>query len=188
MSTLYAAYFASNTRERPVLEEQLKDELDAIVKLRNYIAPASNESHIKPEVFNSLQNLHRNVLATLSLMIDAYWSSPESHLLIENEPVLRQAHRLIPQAIQSLQDKLCNGDSNNEISSALRDATHDLHDLVVKGIEGKHVETPFYAYLWLSMDMLKQLTKLNDQVHDALYSHHGHQHLLRKTSKKTHEG
>ena len=188
LSSLYAAYFASNNSERPALEEQLKDELDTIVKLRNYIAPASNESHIKPEVFNAMQNVHRNVLATLSLMIDAYWSSPESHLLIENEPVLRQTHRLIPQALQSLQDKLCNGDSSNEISSTLRDATHQLHDLVVKGIEGKRIETPFYAYLWLSMDMLRQLTKLNDQVHDALYSRHRHRHLLKKTSTKTHEG
>ena len=48
--------------------------------------PASNESNLKPAVFESLQTLHRNLVTTFSLMVDAYWSSAASHKLkLSNE-------------------------------------------------------------------------------------------------------
>ena len=154
INTLYSQYFSPRIPERPNLDDQLKNELDAVIKLRNYITPASNESNLKPQVFESLQTLHRNLLATMSLMIDAYWSSRESHLLIESEPALNGLHHLIPQALESLQNKLCEGISNNQISGELRQKTHDLHELVLKSLDGKITETPFYAYVWLSLEML----------------------------------
>ncbi|WP_321833644.1 FUSC family protein [Pseudomonas kulmbachensis] len=178
INSLYSAYFSPRVPERPELDDQLKDELDTIVKLRNYMVPASNESNLKPQVFGSLQTLHRNLLATMSLMIDAYWSSRESHLLIESEPSLNDLHNLIPQALESLQNKLCMGISNNQISGELRQKTQDLQELVLKSLEGKINETPFYAYVWLSLEMLRQLTELNDQLHAALY-HNNHRHLFK---------
>lgn len=180
LNELYAAYFSPQTLERPNLEDQLKNELDAVIKLRSYIAPASNESHLKPAVFESLQTLHRNLVTTFSLMVDAYWSSPASHKLIENEPALRDVRRLIPQALESLQNKLCMGIGNNEISGQLRQTTRDLKELALQCINGKNAETPFYAYVWLSLEMLRQLTELNDQLHAALYN--THQHLFKKTT------
>ena len=145
INTLYSQYFSPRIPERPNLDDQLKNELDAVIKLRNYITPASNESNLKPQVFESLQTLHRNLLATMSLMIDAYWSSRESHLLIESEPALNGLHQLIPQALESLQNKLCMGISNNQISGELRQKAHDLKELVLKSLDGKITETPFYA-------------------------------------------
>lgn len=179
ISKLHTAYFSPSVLERPNLDDALKDELDAVVKLRGYIAAASNESGLKPEVFNGLQNLHRNLVATLGLMIDAYWSTPDNHSLIKDDPALRESQRLIPQALQAMSDKLVNGDSSNSIKDQLEQGTRNLHDLVLKSIEGKQVETPFYAYVWLSLELLKQLTALNDKAHAALYSH-CHHHLLRK--------
>ena len=178
INELYSAYFSPRIAERPNLEDQLKDELDTIIKLRNYIAPASKETNLKPHVFEAVQTLHRNMLATMSLMIDAYWSSRESHLLIESEPALSDLHHLIPQALESLQNKLCLGISNNQISGELRQKTHDLHELVLKSLDGKITETPFYAYVWLSLEMLRQLTELNDQLHSALYQN-THRHLFK---------
>ena len=178
INELYAAYFSPRIAERPDLEDQLKDELDAIIKLRNYIAPASKETNLNPQVFEAVQTLHRNMLATMSLMIDAYWSSRESHLLIESEPALSDLHQLIPQALESLQNKLCLGIANNQISGELRQKTHDLHELVLKSLDGKISETPFYAYVWLSLEMLRQLTEFNDQLHSALYQN-THRHLFK---------
>lgn len=169
LKSLYENYFSKKTLERPALEEQLKDELDTVLKLRNYIVPASNESKLKPAVLHSLQTLHRNVLSTLSLMIDAYWSSAESHTLIEKEPVLRDARLLIPQALESLQNKLCMGIGDNAISDQLRQTTRDLKDLALQYADHTNAETPFYAYVWLTLQMLQQLTELNDQLHAALY-------------------
>ncbi|MES2869071.1 MAG: FUSC family protein [Pseudomonadota bacterium] len=178
LSSLYMQYFSPQVLERPNLDDQMKDELDAVIKLRNYIAAASNESNLKPEVFASLQTLHRNMFATMNLMIDAYWSSPQSHKLIESEPALSDLNRLIPQALESLQNKLCMGIADNQISGELRQKTHDLHDLVLKSIEGKLNETSFYAYVWLSLELLRELTELNDQLHAALYQK-GHRHLFK---------
>lgn len=179
LDSLYTAYFSPRTLERPNLEDQLKNELDAVVKLRSFIAPASNESHLKQEVFESLQTLHRNLLATMSLMIEAYWTSRENHLLIESEPALHDLHRLIPQALESLQNKLCMGIADNQINSELRQRSRDLNELVLKSINGKLIETPFYAYVWLSLEMLRRLTELNDQLHAALYQH-GRKHASKK--------
>jgi len=180
---LYEAYFSPRVPERPDLDEQLKEELDTVVKLRSYTGAASNESHLKPEVFNALQNLHRAVLATLSLMIEAYWSSRDHHLSIKNEPVLSDLNRLIPLALQSLQNKLVMGIPNNEISHELRKSSHALRELALKSIEGKEIETPFYAYVWLSLEMLRQLTALNDQLHTALF-HPGHKHVFKKNPQQ----
>ena len=177
LNDLYEAYFSPLVLERPSLDDKLKDELDGVVKLRNYIAPASNESHLKQDVFNSLQTLHRNVVSTLILMIDAYWSSRENHLLIKNEPALSDLHRLIPLALQSLQNKLVMGIDNNEISTQLRNSAQELRELALNSMNGKEIQTAFYAYVWLSLEMLRQLTALNDQLHAALY-HPGHKHLF----------
>ena len=178
LNDLYEAYFSPQVLERPALEDALKNELDAVVKLRNYIAPASKESNLKPQVFGNLQTLHRNLITTLTLMIDAYWASHESHKLIESEPALRDIHRLIPQALKSLQNKMVMGISNNEISGQLRTTTQTLRELMFKGLDRKNVETPFYAYIWLSLEMLRQLTSMNDLLHSALYASPAH--LLRK--------
>lgn len=181
---LYEGYFSPRVLERPALDDQLKNELDAVLKLRNYITPASNETNLKASVFESLQTLHRNLLATMSLMIDAYWSSSKNHKLIESEQALNDLHRLIPQALVSLQNKLVMGISNNQISSELRQKSQDLHTLVFESLKDKVYEPPFYAYIWLALEMLRQLTELNDQLHAALYQK-GHHHLFKNNQQPT---
>ena len=175
---LYEGYFSPRVLERPALDDQLKDELDAVIKLRNYITPASKETNLKASVFESMQTLHRNLIATMALMIDAYWSSNENHKLIESESSLNDLHRLIPQALESLQNKLVMGISDNQISGELRQKARDLHKLVLESIKDKVYEPPFYAYIWLTLEMLRQLTELNDQLHAALYDK-GHRHLFK---------
>ena len=64
------------------------------------------------------------------------------------------------------------GIGNNDISDQLRQTTRDLKDLALQVANSKNVETPFYAYVWLSLQMLQQLTELNDQLHAALYREH----------------
>lgn len=184
LNRLYLAYFSLKTLERPNLDDQLKDELDKIIKLRAYTLPASHESHLKPAVLHALQMLHRDIFSTLSLMIDAYWSSAQSHKLIESEPALRDVRRLIPQALESLQNKLCMGIGNNEISDQLRQTTRDLKDLALHCADGNNIQTSFYAYVWLSLEMLRQLTELNDQLHAALY--HKHPSLFKRKPKASH--
>lgn len=179
---LYEQYFSPRVLERPALDDQLKDELDAVIKLRSYITPASNETNLKASVFESLQTLHRDLLATMALMIDAYWSSNENHKLIESEQALNDLHRLIPQALESLQNKLVMGISDNQISGELRQKARDLHGLVLESIKDKVYEPPFYAYIWLTLEMLRQLTDLNDQLHAALYQK-GHLHLFKNNQK-----
>ena len=71
------------------------------------------------------------------------------------------------------------GIADNQISSELRQRSRDLNELVLKSINGKLIETPFYAYVWLSLEMLRQLTELNDQLHAALYQH-GRKHASKK--------
>lgn len=182
INELYQAYFSPQTLEKPELEDQLKKELDAVLKLRTLMVPASHESHLKKEVFESLQTLHRNLLATMELMISAYWSSPDNLRLIKSEPELKDLHGLISLALTSLQNKLCEGIPDNTISGELRNKTRDLKTLVFNSIDAKQFQTPFYAYVWLSLEMLRQLTEMNDQLHTTLYNHHKHLFVKRISS------
>ncbi|WP_300733322.1 FUSC family protein [Pseudomonas sp.] len=184
INELYQAYFSPQTLERPNLDEQLKKELDAVLKLRTLMVPASHESHLDKEVFEALQTQHRNLLATMGLMINAYWSSPDNHRQIKNEPALSDLHGLISQALTSLQNKLCLGIPDNKISGELRSKTHTLKTLVVSSIDSKQFQTPFYAYVWLSLEMLGQLTEMNDQLHTALYNRHKHLFVKHISSEK----
>lgn len=164
LNKLYGAYQSPNMVERPHLEGRLKGLLAQIVKLRALIAPASKETGIQKEVFEAIQTLSRNLVCTLELLVDAYWSSRESHFLMLNARTLRSAQLLTLHSMETLADILRNGDPQRErdFPREMEEIADELKSLLHGAGGGHTLEPPIYGYLWLSLELTKQLKELGD--------------------------
>lgn len=167
---LYSAYQSPNIVERPQLESRLKGMLSQVVKIRALIAPAAKESGIQKEVFDAIQTLTRNLVCTLELQVDAYWSSRESHFIMLNARTLRSAQLLTLHAMETLADILRNGSPERErdLPREVEEIAGELKALLHEMSAGKNLEAPVYGYLWLSLEMTQQLKELGDLVTMAM--------------------
>lgn len=161
---LYSAYFSPNMIERPRLEPQHKQLLTQVVKLRGLIAPASKETHIAKPVFEAVQTLSRNLVCTLELLADAYWASRETHFIMLNATTLRRTQLLTQRIIGSLVSILRDGEPPypQAIAGELGNISAELRALI-QGVDTTQAnEAPIYGYVWLSMELTRQLEELSD--------------------------
>ncbi len=162
---IYGAYLSLNIIERPRLELRLKKLLTKVVKLRTMITPSSNETHIPKPVLEAVQTLSRNLVCTLELLADAYWASRETHFIMLNAKTLRSAQLLTLRSLESLADIMRNGvqeDEEREVASELSEISSELKALMQQASTSPHNEAPIYGYVWLSMELAKQLEELGD--------------------------
>jgi len=166
LNKLYSAWLSPNMLERPHLEGKLKKSMNQMVKMRALFAPASKESHIPREVFDAIQTLSRNLLCTLELLADAYWSSRESHYLMLNARSLRSAQLLMLDSLEKLSDMLLNGTKGDEgaLNHQLNESVEELKQLMQEMNASQHLEAPIYGYVWLSMQVAEQLQALGDLI------------------------
>lgn len=166
LNKLYSAWLSPNMLERPHLEGKLKKSMNQMVKMRALFAPASKESHIPREVFDAIQTLSRNLLCTLELLADAYWSSRESHYLMLNARTLRSAQLLMLDSLEKLSDMLLNGTKGDEgaLNHQLNESVEELKQLMQEMNGSQHLEAPIYGYVWLSMQVAEQLQALGDLI------------------------
>jgi len=164
LNKLHSAWLSPNMLERPHLDAKLKKSMNQIVKMRSLFAPSSKESHIPREVFDAIQTLSRNLLCTLELLADAYWSSRESHFLMLNARTLRSAQVLMLDSLEQLSDLLLNGTKGDEaaLNHQLTESVAELKALMQEMNASQHLEAPIYGYVWLSMQVAEQLQSLGD--------------------------
>ncbi|ANI31559.1 membrane protein [Yersinia entomophaga] len=166
IGTIYAAYLSPNVVDRPRLEDKMKSELARLVKMRGYIASATKESGIDKEVFNAIQTLYRNVVSTLELLADAYWSSRESHFLLLNVQTLRHTQLLTIRTLDNLSQCLLSGQPEYEevAASELSEISVELEKLLEVATKNQQIEAPIYGYVWLSIEITRQLKELGDLI------------------------
>ncbi|HDV7151981.1 TPA: FUSC family protein [Yersinia enterocolitica] len=170
INQIYAAYLSPNVIERPRLEPKLKAALSQSVKMRTFIAPASKESHINKDVFEAIQTLSRNLICTLELLVDAYWSSRESHFIMLNAKGLRSTQLMTIRTLNTLSDSLRDGSParEREVAGELSEISTELKSLMLAVTQEQQIETPIYGYVWLSMELTKQLEELDDLINMTL--------------------
>nr|WP_221298146.1 FUSC family protein [Rahnella rivi] len=166
LNKIYSAWLSPNLLERPHLHGKLKSAMSQMVKMRSLFAPASKESHIPREVFDAVQTLSRNLLCTLELLADAYWSSRESHFLMLNARTLRSAQLLILDTLEKLSLMLLNGTRGDElkISHQLNESAEELKALMAEMNAAHHLEAQVYGYVWLSAQVAEQLKSMGDLI------------------------
>ncbi|AKA37647.1 FUSC family protein [Yersinia ruckeri] len=166
-SMLYAAYLSPNIMDRPRLDDKMKVELARLVKMRTYIGSATKESGIDKEVFNAIQTLYRNLVCTLEMLADTYWATRESHFLLLNVQTLRHTQLLTIRTLDSLSHCLRSGQPEFErsVASELSEISVELQNLIDNAAKNQQMEAPIYGYVWLSMEMTRQLKELGDLIH-----------------------
>lgn len=167
---LYQAGFSPNLLERPRLERHLQKVLNDVVKMRGLITPASKETHIQKNIFEGIQRVSRNLLCMLELQINAHWASRPSHFVMLNAHTIREMQTMTQQTLLTIAHALYEGNpqpilANNE---KLNEIVAELRGLM-KEYEGDNLaETPMHGYVWLSMELARQLELLSHLICRAL--------------------
>ena len=167
---VYQAGFSPNLVERPRLEKHLQTILNDVVKMRSLITPASKETHIQKSIFEAIQTVSRNLVCILELQINAHWASRASHFVMLNARTLKETQQMTQQTLLTIahalyegnpQPILANTERLNEIVAELRQLINDQR--------GENVaETPIHGYVWLSMELARQLELLSHLICRAL--------------------
>jgi uncharacterized membrane protein YccC len=155
--------------ERPRLEKHLQKVLNDVVKMRGLITPASKETHIQKAIFEAIQTVSRNLVCMLELQINAYWSASRSFCDAQR-PHLRETQQMTQQTLLTIAHALYEGNpqpirANNE---KLNEIVAELRELMKEHQGDSLAETPIHGYVWLSIELARQLELLSHLICRAL--------------------
>ena len=167
---VYQAGFSPNLIERPRLEKHLQKILNDGVKMRGLITPASKETHIQKAIFEAIQTVSRNLVCMLELQINAHWASRPSHLLMLNAHTLKETQQMTQQTLLTIAHALYEGNPQpiRANSERLNEIVTELKQLMNERQGDNVAETPIHGYVWLSMELARQLELLSQLICRAL--------------------
>ncbi|MGK0703486.1 FUSC family protein [Yokenella regensburgei] len=167
---LYQASVSPNLVERPRIDKHLQKMLGEVVKMRGFITPASKETHIQKAIFEGIQTVSRNLVCMLELQINAHWASRASHFVMLNAHTLRDTQQMTQQTLLTIAHALYEGNPQPILANTekLNDIVAELRQLM-QGYQGEKLsETPIHGYVWLSMELARQLELLSHLICRAL--------------------
>ena len=167
---LYQAGFSPNLVERPRLEKHLQKVLNDVVKMRGLITPASKETHIQKAIFEAIQTVSRNLVCMLELQINAYWSSRPGHFVMLNAHTLRETQQMTQQTLLTIAHALYEGNPQpiRANTEKLNEIVAELRELMKEHQGDSLAETPIHGYVWLSIELARQLELLSNLICRAL--------------------
>ncbi|EPA1378239.1 FUSC family protein [Raoultella ornithinolytica] len=167
---LYQAGFSPNLVERPRLEKHLQKVLNDVVKMRGLITPASKETHIQKAIFEAIQTVSRNLVCMLELQINAYWSSRPGHFVMLNAHTLRETQQMTQQTLLTIAHALYEGNPQpiRANTEKLNDIVAELRELMKEHQGDSLAETPIHGYVWLTIELARQLELLSNLICRAL--------------------
>ena len=170
VNRVYQAGFSPNLVERARLEKHLQKILNDIVKMRGIIAPASKETHIQKSIFEAIQTVSRNLVCMLELQINAHWASRASHFVLLNAHTLKETQQMTQQTLLTIAHALYEGNPQPILANSerLNEITAELRELINEHQGDGVAETPIHGYVWLSMEMARQLELLSHLICRAL--------------------
>ncbi|MFS2224623.1 FUSC family protein [Pantoea sp. B65] len=170
MAKLHHAGFSPNLVEQPRLTRHMQQLLTEVVKMRAFLDPASKETRIPKSILDGIQTVNRNMLCTLELQINAWWSSRESHLLMLNAQTLRRTQHMTGQTLQALSAALLSGEMDKVAanSAELAEISVELRQIIAESNSDAWIETQIHGYVWLSLELTRQLERLSDLIRLAM--------------------
>jgi len=167
---VYQAGFSPNLVERPRLEKHLQNILNDVVKMRGLIVPASKETHIQKAIFEAIQTVSRNMVCMLELQINAHWASRASHFVMLNARTIRETQTMTQQTLLTIAHALYEGNPQPILANSerLNEIVVELRELIQQHKDEPLAETPMHSYVWLSMELARQLELLSHLICRAL--------------------
>ena len=169
---LYQAGFSPNLVQiSPRLEKHLQQALNDVVKMRGLITPASKETHIREGDLRGYPDrqpqprLHAGAAG-----INAWWATRPGHFVMLNAHTLRETQQMTQQTLLSIAHALYEGNpqpvrANNE---KLTEIVLELRQLLKEQGDDGLAETPVHGYVWLSIELARQLELLSHLICRAL--------------------
>ena len=166
MSSFYSAHISPNVLERPHLTNKHQQILNELVKIRTLISPCVRETRIDKDVFDAIQVMSRNLVSTLELLTDAYWATRESHFIMLNAIKLREFQKLSVNTLNALSNALLSGSIEANLSDLpeMVSVSGELKALMENAKAAENIEAPIYGYVWLNIELAKQLDELKDLI------------------------
>ncbi|MEF3102675.1 fusaric acid resistance family protein [Raoultella ornithinolytica] len=170
LNRLYQAGISPNLVERPRLEKHLQKVLNDVVKMRGLITPASKETHIQKAIFEAIQTVSRNLVCMLELQVNAYWVSRPGHFVMLNSHTLRETQQMTQQTLLTIAHALYEGNPQPIRANAekLNEIVAELRQLIKEHPGENLSETPIHGYVWLTIEMARQLELLSNLICRAL--------------------
>ncbi|EAO8345750.1 TPA: FUSC family protein [Salmonella enterica subsp. enterica serovar Stanley] len=170
ISDFYSAHISPNVLERPHLSAKHQQILNKLVRIRTLISPSLSETHINKDVFDAIQVMSRNLVSTLELLTDAYWATRESHFIILNATTLQVFQKLSINTLNALSGALLSGNIDDGLSNLpeMGSISVELKHLMENATAEENIEAPIYGYVWLNLELAKQLDELRELVIMAL--------------------
>ena len=167
---LSQAGFSPNLVERPRLDKSLHKILSDVVKLRSLIVPASKETRIQKSLFEAIQTVSRNMVCTLELQLNAYWATRESHFVMINAHTLRETQQMTHRTLEAISRALYEGNPSpaKAHSARLTEIIGELRQIMPASDGGALHETSIHGYVWLSLELARQLELLSQLTGRAL--------------------
>lgn len=167
---IYHAGFSPNLVDKPRLARPLQHLLGKVIKMRTLIEPSSKETRTPRSVFEGIQTQNRNLICTLELQFNAWWASRQSHLIMLNAPALRRAQQMTETTLRTLSLAIVEGNSEKiaALRAELAEIGRELRQPIAESASDELVETPIHGYVWLSMEMARQLERLSELISLAL--------------------
>ncbi|MDV7021492.1 FUSC family protein [Atlantibacter subterranea] len=167
---LSQAGFSPNLVERPRLDKSLHAMLSDVVKMRALIVPASKETHIQKSVFEAIQTVSRNLVCTLELQLNAHWATRESHFVMINAHTLRETQQMTHHTLAALSKALYEGNPSPVAANnaKLAEIVGELRQMMHQDEGSALHETSIHGYVWLSLELARQLELLSNLICRAL--------------------
>lgn len=169
-SRLQQAGLSPNLVSRPRLEAPLQQLLGDVVGLRKLIVPASKETHTQKAIFEAIQTVSRNIVATLELQINAWWASRASHFVMLNSHTLLDTQHMTTRTLEALAQALLDGNPQpvKRNGEALAEIAGELRQLVQERSTGQVETAHIHGYAWISLELVRQLELLSQLMVRAL--------------------
>ena len=167
---LSQAGFSPSLVERPRLDKSLHAMLSDVVKMRALIVPASKETHIQKSVFEAIQTVSRNLVCTLELQLNAHWATRESHFVMINAHTLRETQQMTHHTLAALSKALYEGNPSPAAANnaKLAEIVGELRQMMRQDEGSALHETSIHGYVWLSLELARQLELLSHLICRAL--------------------
>jgi uncharacterized membrane protein YccC len=138
--------------------------------MRGLIIPASKETRIQKSVFEAIQTINRNLVCMLELQINALWATRSSHFVMLNAHTLRETQLRMQQALLTITHALYEGNPQPVLANTekLNDTVTEMRQLIDEHKGDNVAETPIHGYVWLNMEMARQLELLSHLICRAL--------------------
>lgn len=106
----------------------------------------------------------------LELQINAYWSSRPGHFVMLNAHTLRETQQMTQQTLLTIAHALYEGNPQpiRANTEKLNDIVAELRELMKEHQGDSLAETPIHGYVWLTIELARQLELLSNLICRAL--------------------